>query len=142
MLTSPAEISHVGWCICLTHKSSAASTFQTAWSQPPCLLTSTMALLMGVSQKSFFAYNIFFQQSSLLPISLPCLLINPWTMHMGRSPGSCYLPGCKGPYLPTHYGPAWWLLVEAGSLAPCGSQPTWWLLVAECGLWAEPFVPH
>lgn len=67
MLTSPAQVSHMGRCMDLTKKSPPLYLLQTTRSLPPCLPASAMALLVEVPQNLFLTYNILPQQSSLPP---------------------------------------------------------------------------
>lgn len=96
MLTSPAEISRVGWCLCLTHKSPEAPTLQSVLSQPPCVPASALQVSMGVPWKAFLSCNRLPQWSSLPHISTP----PPPNTCIRISPRSLGLSGCKAPSLP------------------------------------------
>lgn len=114
MLTSPAEISRMDWCISLTHKSPATSTLQATQFQPPHLPTSTMALSMSIPWKSFPACNIFpssfpsmyllipFPDQSTEPAhgKIPRLVLPAWKQGL-KSPHTTAGKISQTPYKPT-----------------------------------------
>lgn len=119
MLTSPAQVTHVGECINLTQKSPPASFLPVAQSQPPYLSASTIALLVELPQKSLLTYYIFPLWSSPCYIPMPPSLSNPQSQeHMGSpaqssqvqsSSGMVFCPGSllthQKPKLPVPDGP-------------------------------------
>lgn len=78
MQTCPAQVSNMGKCIGLTQKSPLASFLQTAQPQLLHLLSSTMASLAEVPQKSFLTCTILLQYSPRLDQSTASTTASTW----------------------------------------------------------------